>query len=286
MSVDPAPRRFQADLLTELFQDPLDPAYAQAAAARAARPPSPGWRRWSHRGMSTVALVVIGALLAVAYKQVVSRAPEREQARAALIGQIHEQTDNTDKMAESADKLQDEVTRLREAALSDTAIAQLRQLEAASGLRKVTGDGLVIKLADGPAAATEDLARILDYDLQNLANTLWSEGAEAISINGQRLTATTPIRRAGGAILVGNAWIRGPYEISAIGPGNMVDAFNNSLTADIFRKLRDDPQYKIGFDVDSRDGLQLPAGVLPKLQYAVVPSASPSPTASPSGGGK
>src|SRR5207302_160556 len=62
---------------------------------------------------------------------------------------------------------------------------------------------------------------VLDRDLQDVANELWHDGAEAIAINGQRLTATTTIRAAGGAILVDFRPVTAPYQVSAIGPDDL-----------------------------------------------------------------
>ena len=47
-----------------------------------------------------------------------------------------------------------------------------------------------------------DTGRVLDRDLQVMVNALWAAGAEAIAINGQRLTARSAIRYAGEAILL------------------------------------------------------------------------------------
>ena len=63
----------------------------------------------------------------------------------------------------------------------------------------------------------------MTVDLQNVANALWAAGAEAIAINGQRLTATSTIRAAGNAILVDFRPVTSPYEVSAIGPGRYGD---------------------------------------------------------------
>ncbi|GAA1389297.1 DUF881 domain-containing protein [Catellatospora chokoriensis] len=291
VSTPPSGQRvWQTDMLTDLFQDPLDGGYTDAARARRERGPLPSATRWTRRGFTVVVCAVIGVLLAVAYLQVVARAPARATTRTELIKDINRRDADTDKLDQRAESLQDEVNGLREQALDDTAIGRLRELEAATGLRKVTGDGVVVTLSDGPNAGTERLARILDLDLQLVTNALWASGAEAISVNGRRLTSVTPIRTAGSAILIGNAHIIGPYQVAAIGPSDMADRFNDTGTADTYRKLRDDKRLELGFDVDEKNDLELPAAVMPRLQFAHVPQPSPSgtptPSTSPSGGGK
>ncbi len=87
---------------------------------------------------------------------------------------------------------------------------RLRELAAGTGLGKVTGDGVVVTLVDAPPQidpvtgkpSDDNPGVVLDRDLQDIANALWQAGAEAIAVNGQRLTATSTIRTAGGAILV------------------------------------------------------------------------------------
>ena len=54
-------------------------------------------------------------------------------------------------------------------------------------------------------------------DLQIVVNGLWASGAEAVSVNGQRLTSKAAIRFAGQAILVNYRPLTRPYVISAIG---------------------------------------------------------------------
>ena len=59
--------------------------------------------------------------------------------------------------------------------------------------------------------------RVYDRDLQDVVNALWLAGAEAMSINGQRLTAATAIRSAGEAILVNSRPLSPPSLVHAIG---------------------------------------------------------------------
>nr|MDT0657683.1 DUF881 domain-containing protein [Micromonospora sp. DSM 115978] len=285
---DGEPRRVYApDFLTQLFQDPLDPGYTDAAARRERSGPDTGWRRASVRTVSLVTLVALGFLLAVAYRQTLADEPGRSQARAGLVEQINARDAETDELTRRADVLRAEVARQRDAALSGDAAAELRDLEASTGLGRVRGDGLVVAVADGPTGADAvtgaggtNLGRVLDRDLQDIANALWSAGAEAIAINGQRLTATATIRAAGSAILVGFRPVTGPYEVSAIGPEEMEGRFQDSGAARLLRSVA--AEYGLSFSVRRADGLTLPAAGEPRLDYAR-PSPEPSPPASGAG---
>jgi uncharacterized protein YlxW (UPF0749 family) len=284
------PRIFQADFLTELFRHPLDPAYEQAAEARRRYGPLPTHKTVLRKVVSFIVLAVIGALLAVAYQQVIREAPDKEKVRASLIERILEKRDSTRGLAVTAEGLQEQVAELRDAAIGDPRqIEALRQLDGMTGQRKITGKGVVINISDGPDAATQPRQRINYFDLMTITNQLWLLGAEGIAINGQRLTSLTQIS-SGNGISVGTQLVVNPYEIVAVGPSDLDRKFSKSAMGDLYSRLRDDPKYRIGFKITDKDEVTLPAAVLPpELTYAKVPAppgASASPSPSPSGGGR
>lgn len=282
---DPSARVYAPDFLTELFRNPLDPGYADAAARRRTVRPS-RVRQLLGRPVSLVLIVAIGFLFAVAYRETVAEEPSRAKARAGLIAEIKQREAETDRLSARADQLREEVGRERDAALSGSQASRLRSLEAGTGLGRVRGDGVVVRLAD--AARDKDAvtgagagpSRVLYSDLQTVANALWAAGAEAVAINGQRLTATSTIRSAGEAVLVDYRPVTSPYEVSAIGPGSMRDRFDESRAAALMREVA--KTTGLSFGVKEAEGLTLPAAPQPRLRYAE-PSVSPSP--SPSGSG-
>ncbi|WP_328347100.1 DUF881 domain-containing protein [Micromonospora sp. NBC_00421] len=284
----PPVRLFTPDFLTELFQNPLDPGYADAAARRREAPAPRGWRSASARAVAIVVVAAVGFLFAVAYRETMADEPSRSQARAALIAQIKQREAETDEMTVRAGRLREEVGRQRDAALSGSQAARLRNLEAGTGLGRVRGDGVVVRLADAPVqddgAVGGDSgagpSRVIYSDLQKVANDLWAAGAEAISINGQRLTATSTIRSAGAAILVDFRPVTSPYEVSAIGPRSLRDKFDDSRSAYLMRRVARDTG--LSFEVREADDLTLPAAPEPRLRYAE-PSVSPSPSSTGSG---
>lgn len=260
--------------LTDLFRNPLDPGYADAAHRRAARGGGPRPWRYAHRGGYLASLVAVGLLLAVAYQQVVAEEPTRTQVRADLEAQIHDREDVTDQLQAEAEELRENVAQLRDELLSDSEVAQLRELEAVTGLAEVTGAGAVVRVDDGPptvdpgtgAEVIEAEARILDLDLQQIANGLWAAGAEAIAINDRRLTATSTIRSASGAILVDRRPVTGPYVIVAIGPDDLPDRYRDSTTDDLMGQLVED--YGIAYEVRAEDDLTVPAAAGSQLHHA------------------
>ncbi len=283
------------DFLTVLFREPLDPGYARAARRQADAVPRPRWRVRSARGIRLLVLVLIGFLLMTAYQHAVAATPGTTKAHERLVSDVKARRAQTDELQQQADRLREDVVRARDEALADSDEARrLHDLAAAIGLAGVHGDGIVVRLADGPAqpdpvtgqAAASNPGRVLDRDLQDIANALWHGGAEAIAINGQRLTATSTIRAAGAVILVDFAPVTGPYQVSAIGPDDLDKTFGDSATARRFRSYVD--VYRMQFSVRKQEGMTLPAAAEPQLRYARPPGASPEPSASavlsPSGG--
>lgn len=93
------------------------------------------------------------------------------------------------------------------------------------GNTDVTGNGVVIVLADNhgisnelPLLATDVSEYVLHYiDLIQVVNSLKNAGAEAISINGQRIVSTTAIVCIGNVISINGEKVANPFEIRAIG---------------------------------------------------------------------
>ncbi len=276
-------KRFAPNFLLELFTDSLDPGYADAAAARAQHGPKPTWRRVSALGLRTLTLVLVGFLLAVAYREAVAAEPERTRAHAGLVEEVKAGQERTDAMQAESERLRREVTAAEQAALgaSTEQLRRVQEQQASAGLAAVTGSGVVVRLSDAPAPidpntgrpSTTAVSRVLDVDLQSVVNALWAAGAEAIAINGQRLTATSTIRAAGDAVLVGYRPVTSPYEVAAIGPDDLERTFNHTAAAASMADLAS--QYGLGVTTRSESPLNLPAAPNSTLRYAhPVPSAS------------
>lgn len=126
---------------------------------------------------------------------------------------------------------------------------------------------------DGDARETSgfsDTGRVRDRDMQRVVNGLWESGAEAISINGQRLTALSAIRAAGDAILVDNKPLVPPYTVLAVGDGERLStAFQNSGDGQYLDALRKNFHIRTGISVE--DDIRLPAA-----PSVIVRTAQPS----------
>ncbi|MFI7545381.1 DUF881 domain-containing protein [Actinoplanes sp. NPDC049599] len=275
-------RRFAPDFLTELFQNPLDPGYADAAARKARGEGRTGTPKRVVSGVSALTLVALGFLLVVAYQQTMADEPARSQARATLVDQVQSRRSGTAELQERAERLRAEVAGLREKELGGAAVARLKDMEAETGLAPVRGAGARVTVGDGPmpldplTGERKSEARVRDTDLQVATNALWAAGAEAIAVNGQRLTATSTIRQAGEAILVDFQPVTTPYQVVAIGPENLDDKFRDGAAGRFFRALN--TKFGIAYDVAGIGTVTLAAATEPNLRQAV-PATSPAASA-------
>jgi uncharacterized protein YlxW (UPF0749 family) len=159
----------------------------------------------------------------------------------------------------------------------------------------VTGPGLTVTLddarkegggsADGDprTQAEADEGRVLSKDLQIVTNGLWEAGAEAVAINGQRLTALSAIRFAGEAILVNYRPLTRPYVVSAIGsPQNLEVEFADSSAGSYVRALQDN--YGVRVRIAGAERLALPAATSLTVREAEVPRTARPTTATPTTG--
>ena len=138
-------------------------------------------------------------------------------------------------------------------------ISEDEELKFLAGRVAVEGEGIIITMNDSSntakAGENQNLYLIHDDDILRVINELRAAGAEAISINGQRLTAMSEIRCAGPTLSVNNVRSAPPYEISAIGDKKSLE---NSI------KMRGGVEdtlkiWGIQISVETKDKIYIPA---------------------------
>jgi uncharacterized protein YlxW (UPF0749 family) len=274
----PLPDQVTMGLLPYLTAHALDEDYAHAAARRAATA-EPRRRRIGPAG--AIAIAVFAVLAVTAAVQTSQDSVSQERERRALIDQI-----KGGKAALAADRktvaglqadngrLQTEV--LRNHAAASGVLRELRLLALRSGTSAVHGPGVEI-VVDDARNAQHDRNKVLDEDLQTLVNGLWAAGAEAISINRERLTGLSPIRHAGSAITVNFNRLSPPYRILAIGdPKTLQSQFAETASGQTWFDVQ--RQFGLRFSMHTQGSLRLPAAEVPDLRLA-------STTGSPAGKG-
>jgi uncharacterized protein YlxW (UPF0749 family) len=277
----PRRRDSSMSLLTDLMEHTLDPGYADAAAHRRAGEP-----RRASPWLLVVGLAAVGLLLATSAAQTHNSASSAARERDALASEVSARTASNDRLATSLEKEREQVSSDRQDTLRLTGAGQrlartLTTLEAATGTGAVSGPALVVKVSDAPdqndgagpdvdPRSTDDTnGRVTDRDLQTVVNEVWGAGAEAVTINGQRLTALSAIRSAGDAVLVDFRPLSPPYEIIAVGdaPRERTE-FAEGFGGSYLQALRD---YGITYSITTRDSVRLAASAGVTLRYATAP---------------
>lgn len=264
-------------LLVDLSTGALDPGYAAAAERRARQ--GTASRSGSGRprgGLLAVAVAAATLLVVVAAMQTRAKAPAAARSRSALLAEVTRQSAAVSAVERSLARMRAEQAALRDATLVSTAegAALSRRIaaeELALGTVAVIGPGLRVTLADA-GSSTGGRNRVLDRDLQDVVNALWGAGAEAVAVNGQRLTAQSAIRQAGDAVLVDFRPLVSPYVVTAVGsPVDLETSFGASRAA---ARMRGNAQlYGLQFSYARTSRMALPAAADVTLRYA-----RPAPT--------
>ena len=295
-------------LLVDMMRNSLDEAYADRAATRGrdrqrAATGGPGGSvppdTVLRRVVGVVLLVALGLMTGTAIGHVRERASALTGLRGGLLDEARQRTQEGTALERRRDELRAEVDAARRGMLGQQAARRaaderLTALRTVAGTVPVTGPGLVVTVDDAPAAGGGSEGRggafgdgrVLDRDLQALANGLWSAGAEAVAVDGQRLTSLSAIRAAGEAVLVDFRPVSPPYVVEAVGdPAALEVAFRDG---DVGRRFATwSSLYGLGFEVRRDDALELPAAD-PRLRHAepAVPAAPASGDRRPDEGGE
>ena len=141
---------------------------------------------------------------------------------------------------------------------NDTLIASMKSdLEKANvlaGMSDVRGEGVVITLKDSTdTEMSVEAGLVHDTDLTAVVTELKAAGAEAISINGQRVIATTAIRCVGPTIQVNSVKVASPFYIKAIGNSKYLESALN-IKNGVVDSLK---SYGIEVDIETNNSITI-----------------------------
>jgi uncharacterized protein YlxW (UPF0749 family) len=271
-------------LITNVMDHSLDDGYAEAAARKKSEGEG-GLPKTLRAKLGLAAGLVLAALVVtVGAAQTRAAAPVVAKERQELIDRIDSETANADKLEGTVDRLRDDVSARQRAALkSSGGSAQADLVGVLSGATAVHGPGVKLVVNDAKEASTggdgtnpretsgfSDTGRVRDRDMQRVVNGLWESGAEAVSINGQRLTALSAIRAAGDAILVDNKPLVPPYTVLAVGDGERLSTeFQSSADGLYLHAL--EQNFGIRATISAEGDVRLPAA-----PSVIVRTAQPS----------
>ncbi len=257
-------------LLTHVMDHSLDEGYAEAAARREAEGTAGLPRTLKAKLGLAAGLVVTAMVVTLGAAEARIAAPVLAKERQELIDRVERADDRAHGLERDIDRLRTDVAARQRAALKQPGGGQGELVALLAGATEVHGPGVKLVVDDAKGTSSggggkpressgfSDTGRLRDRDMQKIVNGLWQSGAEAISINGQRLTELSAIRAAGDAILVDNRPLVPPYEVLAVGDKKRLGtAFQDSADGQYLHVLQE--SYGIRSSLSPADNLRLPA---------------------------
>jgi len=169
------------------------------------------------QGQIAIALVcvVLGFMLAIQFRTTQDIKSSIPYQRVEDLSQRLSQTEK------ERDALVNQVQELKRTSGAEAASKEFERIKMGAGVVAVEGPGIIVTIDDSkrPSKPGENpnLYLIHDDDILKVINELWAAGAEAMSINEQRLIASSEIRCAGPTLSVNNSRYSPPYEVRVIG---------------------------------------------------------------------
>lgn len=187
----------------------------------------------------TIVSIVLGFMVALQYQQVETRRQSGDDLSAVDV-EVRRLQSQLQALKSANGEAQTELARLTnelssyetKSAGNNRALQGLQQRldeeRILSGMTPVTGPGISITLMDGQGPNTEQVLTH-DWDVRQVINEIFTAGAEAVSINGYRVVATSGIYCTGPVVRINDHRIGAPFLIQAIGdPQALQSALNIS----------------------------------------------------------
>lgn len=135
---------------------------------------------------------------------------------------LQEERDNSKRIADERKEEADMLIKNNSTISEETEVLEneLSDLKKVLGYTEVKGKGIEITLKDANPDQVTDVRNsvVHDLDVLTVVNELFNAGAEAVSVNNQRIISTSSINCAGNVITINNQKVTVPFEIKAIGP--------------------------------------------------------------------
>ena len=240
-----------------------------------------------------LALLALGFLVAAQLASEAPRVRYTTQERSPLVETAGELQAQQDQLKQEVLDLRSQIQETEGAGEGSAALVRdlndrLEEARIAAGLIPLTGTGIVLQLEDSldpVAPGANEVDYLVDADdLRTVIDELWAAGAEAISVNGERVVPSTAVIDVGPSILANSAYLVPPYQVTALGPGDLYSRLAASPGFVDFIRARAQG-YGIRVQFAEPETVDVPAfaGTV-TLRYArPVPSASASPAVVPGG---
>ena len=143
----------------------------------------------------------------------------------SLASLLKESNQNNEQLSKEVLRLEKEIFELKHGISPNGTSKHVKEMYQLAGLTDITGAGLLITITEQAPQKNQqkDYANILQSDdLLRFINVLKSAGANAISVNNQRLVVTSEITNADNCIVINKHKIHPPYEIKVIGDYDVI----------------------------------------------------------------
>ncbi|MCR5662948.1 MAG: DUF881 domain-containing protein [bacterium] len=180
-----------------------------------------------------LACILLGIMIGLQYRTQANNIPVQADDRRKMLELVRTLEAERNKLSSELTEVRGRIADIEDAAgkrdsLSKQVQEQLMRSRIEAGLTGMKGPGVTVTLTDSPRTPAPDedpyFYIIHDVDLQALVNELWAAGAEAVSVNEQRVVTRTSIRCVGPTVLVNGVRLAAPYTVKGIGPSDLETA--------------------------------------------------------------
>lgn len=235
--------------------------------------PRPGRRRWrtllSGWGVGTpLVFLVCGSLFVIS--AVNSEGTDLRPGRYTdLASLVEAEADEYAALEDRVGELGADVQQLT-SAVADRDVNRFHKrievLEDPAGMTPQSGRGVTVTLSDAPEdvinSSNQDLNLMIVHqqDIQAVVNAMWAGGAEAITVQGQRIVSTTGIKCEGNAVQLQGIPYAQPYVISAVGaPADILESIEINDYIELYRSQAAIPDIAVGWDLEVEESVTAPA---------------------------
>lgn len=190
-----------------------------------------------------IIFAIFGALVTIQIRSTVGM--QRESAQTLDMDRLKSQLESRIKLGEDYKAQIEQLENQQEAFLKASSMnvanaaskLELDHLKLIAGLTDVAGEGVVISLNDAEDPGLDNIMNYIihDEDVWNVVNQLRYAGAQAISVNNERVIATSELLCAGPTIKVNNNRYAVPFEIKAI--GDAAELYSHMKDSEIIKEL-------------------------------------------------
>ncbi|HEX3030055.1 MAG TPA: DUF881 domain-containing protein [Clostridia bacterium] len=213
----------------------------------------------------TLALMILGIVIAIQSKSIFEHNKQNttvDKKIASYTNELDKENGRQEELNQRLDKLEKEKEALLKKLIKSKSDSTLKDIKKeldktklAAGLTDVEGHGIVIRLEDALPKDVDDknILLIHDTDMLKIINELKKSGAQAISVNDERILNTSELVCAGPTILINKNRYPPPYVIRAIGDADkMYSTVDNSQRVYLMR------QDGIRISIDKSSDIDIP----------------------------